>query len=79
MKELSEKIQVIAITHQPQIAARAAHHLYVFKRPEPDASIRTDVRSLAKDERILTIAQMLGGEKPSTAAMQSAREMIESY
>jgi DNA repair protein RecN (Recombination protein N) len=79
MKELSEKIQVIAITHQPQIAARAAHHLYVFKRPQPDTSIRTDVRSLAKDERILTIAQMLGGENPSTAALESAREMIESY
>ena len=77
MKELSGKIQVIAITHQPQIAARAAHHLYVFKKPQPDASIRTDVRSLEKDERVLTIAQMLGGEKPSTAALESAREMIE--
>lgn len=77
MKELSKKIQVIAITHQPQIAARAAHHLYVFKRPQPDASIRTDVRSLEKQERVLTIAQMLGGEKPSQAAMASAKEMIE--
>ena len=78
MKALSDKIQVIAITHQPQIAARAAHHLYVFKRPQPDASIRTDVRSLAKEERILTIAQMLGGENPSTAALQSAKEMVEA-
>ena len=78
MKELSDKIQVIAITHQPQIAARAAHHLYVFKQPQADASIQTGVRSLAKDERVRTIAQMLGGEKPSSAALQSAREMIEA-
>lgn len=77
MKELSEKIQVIAITHQPQIAARAAHHLYVFKRAQPDTTIQTDVRSLDRSERVLTIAQMLGGEKPSTAAMESAREMME--
>ena len=77
MKELSHKIQVIAITHQPQIAARAAHHLYVFKRSQTDGSIQTGVRSLVKDERVHTIAQMLGGEKPSTAALESAREMIE--
>ena len=79
MKALSEKIQVIAITHQPQIAARAAHHLYVYKRAEKDASIKTDVKILKLEERVLTIAQMLGGEKPSTAAMESAREMIEAY
>lgn len=77
MKELSDKIQVIAITHQPQIAARAAHHLYVFKKAQSDKTIQTDVRSLDKAERVLTIAQMLGGEKPSTAAMESAREMME--
>lgn len=79
MKELSDKIQVIAITHQPQIAARAAHHLYVFKKAQPDTTIQTDVRSLEKEERVLTIAQMLGGEKPSTAALESAREMMEEY
>ena len=78
MKELSSKIQVIAITHQPQIAARAARHLYVFKKADEKGAIQTAIRSLDKEERVLTIAQMLGGEKPSTAAMESAREMIDN-
>lgn len=78
MKELAERIQVIAITHQPQIAARAAHHLYVYKQQSSaSAGVQTGIRSLDLDQRIHTIAQMLGGENPSTAAMESAREMIE--
>lgn len=77
MKELAEKIQVIAITHQPQIAAKAAHHLYVYKQKATGANnIRTGIRALDTTERIQTIAQMLGGENPTSAALESAREMM---
>jgi len=75
MKDLSEAHQLIAITHQPQIAARATAHFFVFKDIKAD-KIVTSVRRLDNDERITTIAKMLSGEKPTAAALENAREMV---
>jgi DNA repair protein RecN (Recombination protein N) len=75
MKDLSSNHQLIAITHQPQIAAKAAAHYFVYKQIVNDA-IQTSVRLLNSDERIVAIAQMLSGEKPTAAAMANAREMM---
>ncbi|MGI8952400.1 MAG: DNA repair protein RecN [Chitinophagaceae bacterium] len=75
MKELSAKRQVISITHQPQIAGRADAHFFVYKEIKANA-IKTNIRMLTKDERIIAIAQMLSGEKPTAAALQNAREMV---
>ncbi len=75
MKELSQAHQVIAITHQPQIAAKAAAHYFVYKDNKA-GKINTSIRLLKDDERIAAIAQMLGGEKPTAAALQNAREMV---
>ncbi|MGG9972703.1 DNA repair protein RecN [Ferruginibacter sp. SUN002] len=75
MKELSAGHQLIAITHQPQIAAKADAHYFVYKAIKGD-SIKTSIRILNNDERITTIAQMLSGEKPTAAALQNAREMV---
>lgn len=75
MKELSASHQLISITHQPQIAARADTHYFVFKAIDKDKII-TSIRLLNNDERITTIAQMLSGEKPTAAALQNAREMV---
>lgn len=77
MKELAADHQVMSITHQPQIAAKAAAHYFVFKK-QVNGKISTGVRLLEKKERIDVIAQMLGGEKPSDAALQNAREMVEA-
>lgn len=77
MKELAADHQVMSITHQPQIAAKAAAHYFVFKK-QVNGKISTGVRLLEKQERIDVIAQMLGGEKPSDAALQNAREMVEA-
>lgn len=77
MKQLSDKRQVIAITHQPQIAGKASAHFFVYKEIKGDA-IKTNIRLLTKDERITTIAQMLSGEKPTAAALQNAREMVSN-
>jgi DNA repair protein RecN (Recombination protein N) len=77
MKELANGHQVMSITHQPQIAAKAAAHYFVFKK-QVNGKISTAVRLLEKEERINAIAQMLGGEKPSEAALQNAREMVET-
>lgn len=75
MKDLSEKHQIISITHQPQIAAKADAHYFVYKDIVQD-KIATSIRRLTNDERITTIAQMLSGEKPTAAALQNAREMV---
>jgi DNA repair protein RecN (Recombination protein N) len=75
MKELSASHQLISITHQPQIAAKATAHYFVYKAIEKD-KIVTSIRLLSNDERITTIAQMLSGEKPTAAALQNAREMV---
>jgi DNA repair protein RecN (Recombination protein N) len=75
MKELAEARQVICITHQPQIAGKADAHYLVYKAVQNDA-ITTGVRQLTTDERIVAIAKMLSGEKPTAAAIENAREMV---
>ena len=75
MKELSGSHQLIAITHQPQIAAKANAHYFVYKQIVKD-SIQTSVKLLNEDERIVAIAQMLSGEKPTAAALENAKEMM---
>lgn len=75
MKDLAENRQVICITHQPQIAGKAAAHYLVYKAIQGDR-VTTGVRQLNTDERIVTIAQMMSGEKPTAAALENAREMV---
>jgi DNA repair protein RecN (Recombination protein N) len=75
MKDLAVNHQLIAITHQPQIAAKANAHFFVHKAIKED-KIVTAVKLLNNDERITAIAQMLSGEKPTAAALQNAREMV---
>ena len=75
MKDLAEKRQVICITHQPQIAGKAAAHYFVYKDIRAN-QVHTNIRLLATEERITTIAQMLSGEKPTAAALENAREMV---
>jgi DNA repair protein RecN (Recombination protein N) len=77
LKSLSERRQVICITHQPQIAGKADAHYFVYKVAKGE-SIKTHIRLLSQDERITAIAQMLSGEKPTAAALENAREMVMS-
>jgi len=75
MKDLCRSHQLISITHQPQIAAKANAHYFVYKAIQGD-KITTSIRLLNNEERINTIAQMLSGEKPTAAALENAREMV---
>lgn len=75
MSELAAMRQVICITHQPQIAGKANVHFYVYKDIVKD-SVKTNIRQLSREERITAIAQMLSGEKPTAAAIENAREML---
>ena len=75
MKGLANIRQIICITHQPQIAGKANAHFFVYKEIKNDA-VKTNIRLLNKDERITAIARMLSGEKPTAAALENAREMM---
>ncbi len=75
MQSLSTAHQLIAITHQPQIAAMASAHYFVYKESK-DNKITTGVKLLDEEARVTVIAQMLSGEKPSAAAIANAKEMM---
>jgi len=75
LKDLARQRQVICITHQPQIAGKGDAHFFVSKESR-QGKVTTRISLLEKDARILAIAQMLSGEKPTPAALENAREMI---
>ena len=75
MKSLGLSHQVICITHQPQIAAKADAHYFVYKQ-DSGPRIVTRVRQLGEGERVEAIARMLSGEQVSEGMLKVAREMI---
>ena len=75
MDEMARDIQVLTISHLPQIAARGVQHFKVFKQDTDDATI-TRVVELSASERELEIAEMLSGKNPSEAAIRAARELL---
>ncbi len=75
MKTMAQNHQVISISHLPQIAAKGDSHYFVYKDNTTDKSI-SKIRQLNEDSRIEEIAKMIGGEKPSDVAFESARELI---
>jgi DNA repair protein RecN (Recombination protein N) len=76
LRDLSKYHQVICITHQPQVAAKGSRHFYVYKDEDDNRRITTKVKLLQQDERVMAIARMIGGEQPSEAALQNARELV---
>lgn len=75
MQRMSQTMQVIAITHLPQIAARANQHYKVYKETD-DTQTASNIRALNDDERRHEIAVMLSAEPPTTAALQTASELM---
>jgi DNA repair protein RecN (Recombination protein N) len=75
MKNLALSRQIICITHQPQMAGKADAHFFVYKDASADV-VTTNIRQLSQQERIVAIAQMLSGEKPTAAALENAKEMV---
>ena len=76
MRQMSRHMQVIAITHLPQIAAKAVQHLKVAKALEGDRTV-SRIRQLTDDERVNEIAVMLSSNPPTPAAIQTARELMK--
>jgi len=75
MEKLSANLQVITITHLPQIASKGQSHYFVYKDDE-GATTYTRIKQLDKTERVLEIAKMLSGDKPGESALQNARELL---
>ncbi len=75
LKELSRGIQVINITHLPQIAGKGDTHFRVAKNDDGSGT-RITITRLAKKDRVEELARMLGGDDPSDAAVKTAREML---
>lgn len=76
MKEMSAHLQVLNITHLPQVAAKADHHYKVYKT-EDDLTTKTNMRKLNRQERINELASMLSGENITEAALQNAEELLK--
>ncbi len=72
---MSGNMQVIAITHLPQIASRGDSHLLVYKQVE-NGRTRTYLKTLTQDQRISEVAKMLGGKKPTDHMVETAKELI---
>ncbi|MDU1905391.1 MAG: DNA repair protein RecN [Dysgonomonas sp.] len=75
MQEFGNQMQVIAITHLPQIAAKGKSHYYVYKADDADTTT-TNLRKLSEEERISELAQMLSGSEITEAAVQNAKVML---
>lgn len=76
MRGLSAKHQLIAITHQPQIAARAQAHFFVFKANKEGAT-KTGIKLLGPEDRVQAIATMLSGNEITDASRNIALQMLQ--
>lgn len=75
---LARRVQVIVVTHLPQVAAWADHHLKVTKNPDTAAGVTTsDVQELTRRERVEELARMLAGHADSSSAQEHARELLD--
>ncbi|HEY4577278.1 MAG TPA: DNA repair protein RecN [Yaniella sp.] len=79
LARLARRVQVIVVTHLPQVAAYANKHLRVNKAPNVEAGFTTsDVTELTGDDRVSELARMLAGHADSTSAREHARELLET-
>jgi DNA repair protein RecN (Recombination protein N) len=75
LHQMSKTMQLLSITHLPQIAAKGDHHIKVYKEDSNDLTT-THLRVLDEEDRIVEIAQMLGGKNVSEAAIANAKELL---
>lgn len=75
MQQMSKTMQVFTITHLPQIAAKGDTHFKVYKE-DIDNVTQTQLKKLTPDERIVEIAQMLGGVNISNSALAHAKQLL---
>lgn len=77
MLKMSEKMQVICITHLPQIASKGYHHYRVYKQDE-EVGTTSRIKLLDEKERLLEIAKMVSGDVVTDAAINNAKELLSN-
>ena len=77
MKNISKTTQVFAITHLPQIAGKGNNHLFVYKE-EKQGETFTNIKHLEGDDRLSELAKMLSGSEVTEAALENAKQLINS-
>lgn len=76
MRDIADNLQVIVITHLPQVAAKGAHHFKVYKEDDEHAT-HTRIAELSSEQRVDELALMLGGEQASEAARENALTLLK--
>jgi DNA repair protein RecN (Recombination protein N) len=77
LRELGERVQVLCVTHQPQVAAQGHQHLFVSKQ-DSQGGVQTRVARLSRTQRIEEVARMLGGVDITPTSIEHAREMLSA-
>jgi DNA repair protein RecN (Recombination protein N) len=77
MNKMGETIQVVAITHLPQVAARGMNHFKVIKSENVENNIKTDIYELDNENRIEEIAGMISGKEITDSALKQAEELLK--
>lgn len=75
MKVMGETLQLVSITHLPQVASKAKNHFFVYK-DIVDEKTRSNIRTLSREERIMEIAKMLSNAEVTSEAMRAAEVLI---
>ena len=77
MNQMATSMQVITITHLPQIASKGKSHLFVFKDDKQNKTY-SSIKTLSTEERIHEIAKLLSAGKPTTSAINTAKELLNN-
>jgi DNA repair protein RecN (Recombination protein N) len=77
LRHLSERAQILCVTHQPQVASQGTQHLFVSKGADT-GSVETKITPLTENQRINEIARMLGGLEMTDTTLEHAKEMLTS-
>ena len=75
--KMGSTMQVITITHLPQMASKGRHHLFVYKKDDEDKTV-SYIKQLTKEERVIEIAKMLSTSNPTQSALKNAKELLSS-
>jgi DNA repair protein RecN (Recombination protein N) len=75
MREMSREMQVITITHLPQIASKGDAHFVVYKEDTKDG-VTSKIKALSHDERVEEVAQMLSGAEVTSEAIENAKAIL---
>ena len=76
MSQMGQSLQLLSITHLPQVASKAAHHYFIFKDNDGEKT-KSNIKVLGQEERIKEIAKMLSNDKITPEAMKAAEVILQ--